>query len=417
MDRKIEKKKWTLKKIASFSIAGLFIIIVIYNLLFGDHSSKLNVKTERITISNVQKGPFQEFIPVTGTVIPIKTIYLDAVEGGRVDTVYLEAGSFVKQKDKILKLENTNLLLNILYREADLAEQSNALRNTRLDMERNRLSLQSQIVELDYQIKKQKRIHKANTSLLEKNLISRQEYEEIRDDYEYMIQKRNLTLERYQQDSIYRKVQVQNLESSLGRMHTSLQLVKKNLENLVVKAPITGHLTSLNAEVGQSIDRGERIGQIDVLEGFKVRVSVDEHYIARINIGQQGTFTFTDQTYRMTIKKVYPEVIEGRFEVDMEFDEKEPEGIRRGQTLHIQLELGDLSEALLLARGGFYQKTGGQWVYIVDKSGTFATKRRIKLGRQNPQVFEVLEGLKSGEKVITSSYDSYGDIDKLVLKH
>ena len=231
-----------------------------------------------------------------------------------------------------------------------------------------------------------------------------------------MIQKRNLTIESHVQDSLFRTSQIRNLENSLERMQSSLELVKENLDNLTLRAPLSGQLTSLVPEVGESIAKGERIGQIDVLNGFKVRVKIDQHYIARINPGQSGEFDFDNSTYRLTIKKVYPEVIDGSFEVDMEFDGSEPEGIRRGQTLYIRLELGDLSEATLLARGGFYQKTGGQWVYVVDESGDFAEKRDIRLGRQNPQMFEVLEGLEVGEQVITSSYDTYGDIDKLVLK-
>ncbi|MBN2102689.1 HlyD family efflux transporter periplasmic adaptor subunit [bacterium] len=416
MDRIIQKKKWPLKRIVIVACSTGFVLLILGNILFGDYSAKLNVKKERITISTVTRGPFQEFIPVTGTVIPIKTVYLDAMEHGRVESVFLEAGTDVKAGDKILKLENTDLLLNILYREADLAEQSNNLRSTRLLMEQNRLSLQSQLTELNFQIKKQKRIYEQAKILIEKQLISRQEYEEIRDEYEYLLKKRGLTLETHEKDSLFRQIQIHNLERSLERMQGSLELVKKNMEHLTIQAPISGQLTSLIPEVGESIARGERIGQIDQLDGFKVRVAIDEHYIARINSEQYGEFDFSGETFQLIIKKVFPEVLEGRFEVDMEFIGDEPEGIRRGQTCHIRLELGDLEEALLLSRGGFYQKTGGQWAYVVDESGNLAKKRPIRLGRQNPQVFEVLEGLRSGDKVITSSYDSYGDVDKLVLK-
>jgi HlyD family secretion protein len=416
MDRIIPKKKWTAKRIAVIGGSTAFVLFILISILFGDHSSKLNIKTERITISTVSRGPFQEFIPVTGTVIPIKTVYLDAMEGGRVEMLFLEAGADVEEGDQILKLENSDLLLNILYREADLAEQSNYLRNTRLDMERNRLSLQSQLVELNFQIKKQKRIYEQCQVLIQKELISQEEYEEAKDEYEYLIQKRALTLETHEKDSLFRRNQIRSLESSLERMQGSLDLVKKNMENLTVRAPISGQLTSLIPEVGESIARGERIGQIDVLDGFKVRAEIDEHYIARIQLGRRGEFDFTGKTYHLILRKIYPEVKDGRFEVDMEFEGELPEAIRRGQTLHIRLELGDLSEAILLDRGGFYQSTGGQWVYVLNPSTDFAEKRSIKLGRQNPQVFEVLDGLKPGEKVITSSYDNYGDNDKLILK-
>ena len=416
MDRKIEKKKWTLKKIAKISLLATVIMVVGYSLIFGDRSSKLNVYLERISISTVNWGQFQEFIPVTGSVIPIRTIYLDAPEGGRVDSLYVEAGNYVSRGDSILKLVNTNLLLDIMYREAELFQQSNNLRNTRLAIAKNRLELRAQLMDLDFEVKSMKRIFERDEALAEKELIAPHRYAEAKDRYGYLINKRELTLESHQQDSVFRETQITQLEASLRRMQTNLEVVKRNLENLLIKAPVTGQLTSLNAELGESKGRGQRLGQIDILDGFKVRVNIDEHYITRINIGQHGEFSLAGEEYQLGIQKVYPEVISGRFQVDMVFLGEEPKGIRRGQTVRIRLELGDLSEAILLARGGFFQRTGGQWVYVLDKSEEFATRRDIKLGRQNPDVFEVIEGLEPGEKVITLSYDSYGDIDKLVLK-
>lgn len=416
MDRKIEKKRWTPKKIAQISLLGLVIVVAGYSFILGDRSSKLNVDLERVSISTVRWGQFQEFIPVTGAIIPIKTIYLDAPEGGRVDSIYIEAGSYVNKGDRILKLVNTNLLLDIMYREAELFQQSNNLRNTRLAIEKNRLALRAQLMELDYQVKDMKRIYERDATLVEKELIAPHKFEEGRDKYEYLVNKRDLTLESHNQDSIFREIQIKQLESSLKRMQVNLEIVKRNMENLVIKAPVKGQLTSLNAELGESKGRGQRLGQIDVLDGFKVRINIDEHYITRINIGQEGEFTLAGKDYGLIIQKVYPEVINGRFQVDMIFQGEEPEGIRRGQTLRIRLELGDLSEAILLARGGFFQRTGGQWVYVLDNNEEFAIKREIRLGRQNPDVFEVIEGLEPGEQVITSSYDNYGDIDKLILK-
>ena len=416
MDRKIKKKIWTFKRIAILTAGVAALVFVVYYIAFGDHSSKLNVRTERITISTVRKDLFQEFIPVTGNVIPIKTIYLDAIEGGIVEKRFLEAGTYVKKGDQILKLQNTNLLLDIMYREAELFQQSNNLRNTRLAMEQNLLQLRAQLLDQDYQTRQQKRNFERYEELHAKNLVSRQEFEDVRDRYDYLVKNRELTLMSHKQDSLFRISQIQQIESGLERMKNNLEIASQNLDNLTLKAPISGNLTSLNAEIGESKNRGERLGQIDVLDGFKVRVRIDEHYIARIDIGQQGKFTFSGKDYVLSITKVYPEVLNGRFEVDMEFQDQEPEGIRRGQTLHIRLELGNLSEATLLAAGGFYQKTGGQWIYIVDESGEFAYKRDIRLGRQNPEAYEVLEGLTPGEKVITSSYDSYGDVDKLILK-
>ena len=416
MDRKIEKKKWTVKNIAIYSLSTLFAIFVIYTILFGDNSSKLNVESEKITISTVAKDQFQEFIPVTGTAVPIKTVYLDAIEGGRVEEKVVEEGTFIKEGDVLLRFSNTNLYLDVMFREAQVFEQINNLRNTRLAMENSRLQLQGQLIEFNYQIKQQKRSYKRAKDLVEKELISPEEYEQIRDEYQYLVQRKNLTVESHKQDSIFRNVQIKQLEESVERMNANLEVVKQKLASLEIKAPTSGHLTSLNAEIGESKSAGERLGQIDILDGFKVRVGVDEHYIARINKGQSGEFDFAGKNYKLVIKKIYPEVVNGRFEVDMEFVDSEPENIRRGQTLHIRLALGDLSEAVLLARGGFYQKTGGQWVYVLDESSGMASKRSIKLGRMNPQYFEVLSGLEPGEKVITSSYDNFGDNDKLVLK-
>ena len=416
MDRQIEKKKWPPKRIITYSISGLFALIVFYNLVFGDKSSKYNVDSQKITISTVSKGPFQEFIPVTGNVIPIKTVYLDAIEGGRVEKKFLEAGSMVKEGDEILLLGNTNLMMDIMFREAEFYEQSNNLRNTRLAMEQNRLALKSQMIQLDYEIQRLKRDYDRSEELLNGNLISKQEYERITDEYTFNLKRKELAIESYKQDSLFRKIQIRQLEASLNRMEDNLKLVKTKLENLTIKAPVTGQLTSLNAEIGESKSRGERLGQVDVLDGFKVRAGIDEHYLSRINIGLGGQFDFAGKTYQLVTQKIYPEIRQGRFDIDLVFDGEEPEGIRRGQTLHIRLALGDLEEAVLLARGGFYQKTGGQWVYLVDEGGSFAAKHRIRLGRQNPQMFEVLEGLEPGQKVVTSSYDSFGDNEKLILE-
>ena len=365
----------------------------------------------------VRRGPFQEYIPVIGTVIPRKTIYLDAVEGGRVETRYIEAGTFVKKGQHLLTLANTDLLLGIMNREAEFFQLNNDLRNAQLVMEQNQLDLQSKLLELDYKIKQLKRKYAREKTLSKKDIIPAEQYENTKTEYEYLCRKKELTRRTFEQDSRFRKNQIMQIKASLERMEANLNMARQKLAELTIKAPVAGHLTSLNAETGESKKRGERLGQIDVLDGFKIRVPVDEHYIARINTGQHGEFTFDEKTYHITISKIFPEVADGRFEIDMEFDGLQPEGITRGQTLHIRLELGNLSNAILLPQGGFYQKTGGQWVYLIDAAGEFAIKRKINLGRQNPEVFEVLNGLKPGERVITSSYDSYGDnIDKLVLK-
>lgn len=415
MDRQIEKKKWPPKKIAYLGGGTILVLLLFYNFLFADRSAKLNVKTEKITISKVQRGTFQEFIPVTGTIMPIKTIYLDAMEGGRVDKLYLEQGAMVKQGDEILKLTNTNLQMDVMFREAQLFEQINNLRNTRLAFEQNKLRVRGDLIDLEYEITKLKRAYDINKGLMKQNLISPQEYEQSRDAYQYALKRHALLIDTQIQDSILRTNQMEQLELSVSHMQNNLGIIKENMANLTLRAPVSGQLTSRNAELGESKRAGDRLGQIDVLDGFKVRAGIDEHYITRIQIGQTGEFDLSGKTYKLIVKKVYPEVTGGKFDVDMEFEGDAPKDIRRGQTLQVRLELGDLAEALLLPRGGFYQKTGGQWVFVVDPSGEFAIKRSVKLGRQNPQMFEVMDGLYPDELVITSSYDNYGEVDKLVL--
>lgn len=416
MDRKIEKKKWPPKRIITYVGTAVFILFIGYIFLFQMGTSSLNVKTERITISPVSRGPFQEFIPVMGNVMPVNTYYLTAAESGRVEEIYAEAGSMVEKGGKILKLANTNLLLDIMWREAELFQQSNNLRNTRLAMEQYQLQLRESLADIENQLQQQRRRYERYKELFDERLISRHEYELAKDEYDYLVKRRDLALESQKKELEFRRSQVRALEESLERMQVNLGVVKEKQANLTVQAPVTGHLTSLYAEIGQSKSSGERLGQIDILDGFKVRTGIDEHYISRVEKDRTGTFDFAGAAYKLVVDKIYPEVVEGRFEVDMQFTDKTPQGITRGQTLHIRLELGSVSEALLLPRGGFFQSTGGNWVYVLNESENTAEKRDIKIGRQNPEVFEVLEGLKPGEKVITSSYESFDNIDRLVLK-
>jgi HlyD family secretion protein len=417
MDRVLEKKKWPPKKIALIAIPALLVLLIIYNIIFGNHDTKLNVQKERIIVSTVERSEFQEFIPVTGTVIPIQTVYIDALEGGRVEEIFVEAGNMVKADDTILRLDNTNLLLDISRQQASMLDQKNSLRNTQLQMEKQKLVLFSTLADLDYQINRTKRIFNQNETLLQNKIISLQEYEESKDDYEYNIRKRELAILTAKQDSIMKAIQVEQLAQSLKRVEANLKIAKKRISNLTIIAPVSGQLTSLNAEyVGEITSPGERIGQIDILDGFKIRAGIDEHYLSRILTELQGEFDFGDETYRLAIKKIFPEIINGRFNVDLQFVDDIPTEIRRGQTVHIRLELGDLSEAITLARGGFYQKTGGQWIFIVDPSDDFATKREIRLGRKNTDFFEVLSGLEPGDRVVTSSYETFGKAERLILK-
>jgi HlyD family secretion protein len=416
MDKRIEKKKWPAKRIIKYCIISILFLAVGNFLIFNTGGSKLNVKAERITVSMVKNGTFQEFIPIIGNLLPHETRYLDAVLGGQVEEIYLEAGSQVKIGDKILSLSNTNLLMTMVNNEAQVNRASNELRATRLQLEQNRLTLRQQRTDADYDLKRIKRIFDRNKILFQEGLISKQVFEEFKDQYEYLKKKRGLTIESEEKSLVFREQQVKHLETSVNQMQDNLELLKQQLANLTVRATISGHLTSLPIQKGQSISRGFRLGQIDDVNGFKVRAEIDEHYINRIETGKQGTFDFADETYQLRVQKVFPEVKNGKFEVELEFVGKAAKGIRRGQSAHINLQLSELSQAILVARGGFYQTTGGNWIYVLSKSGDFAIKRTIRLGRQNPQHFEVLSGLKQGEKVITSSYENFGDIDRLVLK-
>ncbi|MFC2083447.1 efflux RND transporter periplasmic adaptor subunit [Bacteroidota bacterium] len=415
MDRKIKKKKWPPKKIAGVSLIGLFVLFIIYNFVFGDSSSKLNVDKERITISTVKYGPFNENIPITGIVQPIETYFLDVDEGGRIVEKFVDEGAFLDVGDPIIRLDNAQLRLNIIYNQANIFQQINNLRSTRLNFEQNKLRLRGQIFDLEYDVAEQKRYFETNKNLYEKNLISKNEFERSRDRYDLAIKKLALTKENYNQDSLFRSIQIEQLENSVGTLETNLLATKQQLDNLTVRAPIRGQLTSLEGEIGKSITRGQNLGQIDNIEAYKIRAQIDEHYIARVTFGQEGDFTFAGSDYNLRIKTVYPQVINGRFEVDMHFLSEEPEGIRRGQTVHIKLALSDLRDALMIDRGGFYQTTGGQWIFVLNEDQTQAVKRNISLGQQNARVYEVLSGLSEGEVVITSSYENFGDNDKLIL--
>ena len=416
MDRAIEKKKWPPKKILWVSLGGIFIIIILYNLIFGDHTSKFNVQIERISIEEVQNDYFQDYITQTGTVQPISTIYLDAIEGGRVEKLLIEEGTMVEEDDVILILSNTNLHLDIMNREANLAEQINNLRNTRLSMEQNKLSLKRQLLDLDYQLSIQKRDYDNSINLFKQNYISNKEFEEVEDRYVYLTKTRELVIENQEADSLFREIQVSQLENSVDQMQMNLEFVRQKLENLKVKAPVRGLLVSVNAEIGEAIGRGQRLGQIHVLDEFKIRLEIDEHYISRVNSNLVGEFDFTGNSYGLQIKKIYPEVRNGRFGVDLVFIDAIPDQIRTGQTFRVKLELGASQMALLVPRGAFYQSTGGQYIFVVDPTGKFAVKRDIRLGRMNPRYYELLEGLEEGERVIISSYDNFGRAEKLILK-
>jgi HlyD family secretion protein len=416
MDRVIKKKIWTTKKVALSAGGVLLAIFAGYSFIFADTRSKLNVETQKVTIAEVRQGSFQELIPVDGNVQPIKTIFLDAIEGGVVEKRFREGGTLIKAGDTILKLSNNNLMLDFVNRETLMYDLINNLQNTKLGLERNKFELRKQLSELNYQIDAARVTYENYERLYNEKMASKQEYLNAKREFERLIEQRKIAIESQRFDSINAVTQIAQLESTIRRTNRNLEMFKENLKNLYVKAPVAGQLSSINVEVGESISTGQRLGQIDDLNGFKVRAAIDQHYISRIYTDLKGQFDFGGKTYDLKITKIYPEVQDGRFQADLEFEGTAPAGIRRGQTLQIKLQLSDAVQATLVPRGGFFQSTGGNWIFVVDLSGEFATRRSIRLGRQNPGYYEVTEGLQPGEKVLVSSYESYGDIQKLVLK-
>lgn len=417
MDRKIEKKfRFFSKKTLWISITSIIVLLVAYNLVFGDKSSKLNVEIEKISIAEIKRDVFQDYIAVIGTVEPIQTIYLDAIEGGRVEEIIREEGSKLKTGDIIIRLSNDNLILEISNTEAAVTRAVNELRNARLLMIQQQLNSESQIIETERLLKMQERAYKNNKLLYEQNHISYEEFEQSKEQYEASKRKIKLLKEIQYQDSIFRVVQVESLESSVSSLTKNLVIIKGRLDNLNVKAPVDGELATLNPEIGEVVNYGTRVGTINILDSYKLRVEIDEHYIARVSKGLTGQCDFASTPYPAIITKIYPEVQNGRFYVDMIFTEDTPPQIKIGQTSRIKLELGESKEAILIPRGGFYQSTGGQWVFVIDPSGEYAYKKDISIGRQNPRYYEVLGGLEVGEQVIVSSYDNFGDVDKLILK-
>lgn len=416
MDRVIAKKRWTTKKVLTIAgIAGILVLIA-GSYYFTSGKSRLNVDTERITISEIKKGNFQEFIPVNGVVLPITTIYLDAIEGGRVEEKFVEDGAVLKKDQPILRLANNDLQLSLANQETAVFEVLTQMQNTRNNAEQNTIRQLNQLADVENALIEAERVYKLNKHLYEEKAIGMQEFKASENNYKYQVSRKNLTDQTLTQDSISMKTQISQMGQSYLRMQNALQLMRRKVEDLIVRSPVDGQLTALDAEIGQSKNRGERLGQIDVLSGFKVRADIDEHYISRIFNGLSGEFTFAGQTYPLRIRKIYTEVTNGRFQVDMEFVDKVPQGIRRGQTLQIRLALSDETQALLLPKGGFYQQTGGNWIFKVSENGKTAYKVDVQLGRQNPDYYEVLQGLQPGDKVVTSSYENYGTMQELVLK-
>jgi HlyD family secretion protein len=417
MDKKIEKKRFTVKKVASYLGIATVVIFIAYQFIFADRRSKLKTDKDKITISEVKKGLFKEYIPQTGTVEPARTVYLDAIEGGNIKNIYKESGAMLKKGDKIMDLTNLNRELSVLSQEATLNESINRARDTRLNITKNDLDQRQQLALIDNQLAILTPQYDRQKKLFEKKLIARQDFEKTEADYKYNIQRRKITYEVYRTDSINRLEQIKDLNASLSRMMLNLEGLGKILDNLSIKSPIDGQLTTTaHWEIGQAVNAAQRVGQVDIVGSYKVRVPIDELYLPKISTGLPATTDFDGKTYNLVITYIYPNITNGRFEVDMDFQGENPTGIRRGQSLRLRIELGQPSQELLLPMGGFYKDTGGNWVFILEPGTDRAVKREIKLGRKmGSEYFEVLEGLQEGDKVITSSYENFGNNEVLIL--
>lgn len=418
MDKIIEPKKgwarvFSKKALPYWGIAIL--IILIASMLLRNNVSTMRVNTETITISEVKSELFNDYVRVTGQVLPITTMQISPLETGVVKEIYIEEGAKVKAGDPILLLSNENLNLQILNAEADLAEKDNMLRNTLISMEQQKLTNQQDILQLEIDVRRYLRTYKSQKQLYADNLISKEDYLRAEEDYSLAKDRLNLVKHRAVQDSLYRSIEVKQMQESLDNMRLHMMMIRKRKDNLLVKAPINGELGLLDVVLGQSVAEGSKIGQINNLSSYKIEAQFDEHYIDRITTGLEADFERQNENFRAVIRKVYPEVRDGKFKADFKFSSEQPDNIRSGQTYYMNLQLGQPEKAILIPRGSFYQNTGGQWIYVISKNGKEAYKREIRIGRQNPQYYEVVDGLKPGDKVITSSYDNFGNNERLVL--
>jgi HlyD family secretion protein len=416
MDKVIEKKKGIRPKHIIWGVGVLVIGFLLYKVMFAETGSTFRAEKDKLTISNVEDGLFNDYITVIGQVEPITTIYLDAIEGGQVEERFIEEGTMVEKGDVILRLENRQLYQTILNSEASLAEKENYLRNTRINFETELIQSRKNLLDNRYRLNRKKRTFEQNKTLFNDELISKEDYLQAQEDFEYESNMLEINKVKSKNDSLIRVTSMQSLETDLAKMRQMLVLVRERLDNLNVKAPVDGQLGMLDAEIGQRINEGQRIGQINVLENFKISALIDEHYIDRVIRELPATLDRNGISFKLEVRKVYPEVRNGQFQIDLVFDGTSPDNIRTGQTYHIKLELGEAGKAVLLPRGGFFQSTGGQWVFVLNEDGTEATKRNIKIGKQNPQYYEVLEGLNAGEKVITSGYEMFGTNDRITFK-
>ncbi len=417
MDRVIEKTKTQrLLRYWPYMAGGCFLLVLVLWLLFGNHASTLKVNQDELTISNVQHAEFKDYVRTNGQVMPIQVVQISPEEGGIVMEKVAEEGTMVHKGDVIVRLSNSSLDLQILNAEAELAEKQNMLRNTQVTMEQDRLNNQTEKAQLDMDIRRLQRTYEQNKRLYQEKLISKEDFLKSQEDYQLSAKKRSLVTKRLKQDSIYRTVQMDQMEDNLQNMRNNVVMVRQRKDKLEIRSAIDGELGLLEVELGQSIAAGQKIGQLNDLSDYKVQAEIDEHYIDRVRQGLVGTFTRGDKQYQLQVRKVYPEVRSGKFRCDFIFKGERPENIRSGQTYYIDLELGQPEQAIMIPRGTFFQTTGGQWIFVLDKSGKKAYRRNIRVGRQNPQYYEVLEGLEPGERVVTSGYEAFKDKEVLVIK-
>ena len=417
MDRVIEKTKTQrLLRYWPYMAGGCFLLVLVLWLLFGNHASTLKVNQDELTISNVQHAEFKDYVRTNGQVMPIQVVQISPEEGGIVMEKVAEEGTMVHKGDVIVRLSNSSLDLQILNAEAELAEKQNMLRNTQVTMEQDRLNNQTEKAQLDMDIRRLQRTYEQNKRLYQEKLISKEDFLKSQEDYQLSAKKRSLVTKRLKQDSIYRTVQMDQMEDNLQNMRNNVVMVRQRKDKLEIRSAIDGELGLLEVELGQSIAAGQKIGQLNDLSDYKVQAEIDEHYIDRVRQGLVGTFTRGDKQYQLQVRKVYPEVRSGKFRCDFIFKGERPENIRTGQTYYIDLELGQPEQAIMIPRGTFFQTTGGQWIFVLDKSGKKAYRRNIRVGRQNPQYYEVLEGLEPGERVVTSGYEAFKDKEVLVIK-
>ncbi len=416
MDRVIVKKKWSRKRILTIAGITAVVLLIAGSVYFTSGKSRLNVEADRLTIAEVKQGVFQENIVVNGVVMPLTTIYMDAQEGGRVEEKYVEDGAMMKKDEPILRLSNTDLLMTMMSQQSVVFNTLTQMQISRSAAQQNTVGKLNQMADVESQLTEADRIYKLNKKLYDQKVIGLQEFKKSENDYLYNKEKEALSKRILQQDSLSTKQQGTQDRQSYEAAQNALSLMQKKVGDLIVRAPVDGQLTSLDAEVGQNKNKGERLGQLDVVGGFKVRVDIDEHYISRVYNGLSATMSLNGKDYKLRVNKVYTQVVGARFQVDMSFDGEVPAGIRRGQTLQITLALSEERKALLLAKGGFFQQTGGNWVFKVKADGTSAYKVNVQLGNQNRDFYEVINGLEPGDKVVTSSYENYGTMEELIIK-